>query len=87
MYKIVISPHFSKELKRFINNNPEIKSKVIKSLTELISDPDHPSLRNHKLNSTQEWSISVDLNTRIIFKISESNIYLESIGNHDNVYI
>ena len=87
MYSITITPTFEKVLKNYLKNNPEDKRKIIKALSELITDPDHPSLRTHKLEDKNSWSLSIDTSSRITFEIVEDHIMLLNIGSHDTVYI
>ena len=51
-------------------------------------NPNHPSLRLHKLSGLKErWSISVDMGLRIIFEhIKIDEVYFIDIGSHDEVY-
>ncbi|EKD53330.1 MAG: Plasmid stabilization system [uncultured bacterium] len=86
MYRLVITPNFEDDIKNFVSSHPELKEKLIKSLKELLSDPDHPSLRTHKLGNNSEWSISIDMATRIIFDIKGDEIILIRLGPHDEVY-
>jgi len=86
MYRLIITPDFEKEMKHLISGDGEIKEKLIKTFKELLTDPDHPALRTHKLASRQNWSISVDMSTRIIFELDGDNVVFTRIGSHDTVY-
>lgn len=87
MYSIIITPAFEKTLRNYLKGNPDDKQKIIKSLSELIIDPDHPSLRTHKLEDKNDWSLSLDMSNRITFEIIDDHITLLNIGSHETVYI
>ncbi len=71
----------------------KIRGKMFKSLTEkkielLLINPNHNSLRLHKINTKgdQSWSISVDMKIRALFIYEKDGIVLVNIGTHDEVY-
>lgn len=86
MYIISGSKKFQKQLKRLLVQNPKIKTIVSKTLHLLRNNPNHPSLRLHKLTGKSTWSVSVSMRIRIIFGIRGNKIYLLRIGSHDEVY-
>lgn len=79
------SRQFQKDLKNLYKNT-NYKTKVKKSLYLLQSNPNHPSLRLHKLSGTNNYSVSVDMSIRIINNIDSDDIYLLRIGPHQLVY-
>ncbi len=79
------SRQFQKDLKNLYKNT-NYKIKVKKSLYLLQSNPNHPSLRLHKLSGTNNYSVSVDMSIRIINNIDSDDIYLLRIGPHQLVY-
>ena len=86
MYRLIITPDFEKELIAYLLDHHDERDKIIKAFKELLADPDHPSLRTHKLNDRSEWSMSVDLTIRVTFEIDGENIVFQHIGTHDLVY-
>lgn len=86
MYHIVYSDKFTKQLLRISRINKNLNTKVQKILSYLQLDPNHPSIRLHKLKSSQYWSVSVGMGIRIKFKLENSLIFLLKIGTHDEVY-
>jgi len=54
----------------------------------MLRNPNHNSLRLHKINAKgeQAWSISVDMKIRILFVYEKDGIVLVDIGTHDEVY-
>ena len=79
------SRQFQKDLKNLYKNT-NYKIKVKKSLYLLQSNPNHPSLRLHKLSGTNNYSVSVDMSIRIINNIDSDDIYLLRIDPHQLVY-
>jgi addiction module RelE/StbE family toxin len=92
--QIVWSPGFSRELKRLIRRNPQIRSPIEQTLQKLSEEPFQPSLKTHKLKGelAEKWACSIDYNNRIVFKFiqntdtEEEEILLLAIGSHDEVY-
>jgi toxin HigB-1 len=71
----------------------KIREKKFKIITEekialLRTNPQHPSLRLHKINlqGDQAWSISIDMKIRVLFIYESDGIILVDIGTHDEVY-
>lgn len=64
-----------------------IKKRIDRKLKLLTTNPRQPSLRLHKINSQYEsWSISIDMDLRILFVYRKYGILLIDIGGHDEVY-
>lgn len=83
---VVPSSRFARSYKKLVGNNKELKEKFKKTIKLLEIDSDHPSLRNHKLAGTHNWSISVDMAIRVIYHQDGDFLYLTNIGSHDDVY-
>jgi len=87
MLELIVSKRFEKDLSKLLKSNPRLEKKVEKTLNLLIKNPKYPSLRLHKLSGLGEnYSISVDMNIRIIINIEDGKIFLLRIGSHDEVY-
>ena len=81
---------------RFAKNFAKLcksREKRFKIITEkkielLQVDPNHNSLRLHKINlkGDQAWSISIDMKIRVLFVYEKDGIVLVNIGTHDEVY-
>ena len=84
--KLVLAKRFRRDLEKFLKSRPQLKPKVSKSLKFLQNNINHPSLRLHKLSGTNNWSISVTQDIRIIIHWERETIYLLRIGTHDEVY-
>jgi len=85
---ILASSYFQKKYKKIVKKNPKLIDLIEKKFDLLQSSPKHPSLRLHKLTGelTNSWSISIQMNLRIIFQYIDGNILLTNIGPHNEVY-
>ncbi|MDP4007842.1 MAG: type II toxin-antitoxin system RelE/ParE family toxin [Candidatus Peregrinibacteria bacterium] len=71
--------------KEFLNLPVHIQKKAVKAETLFKNNSFHPSLRVHKLKGKLfgAWSISVDMQYRIIFKPCDNgDILFASVGTH-----
>jgi len=86
---IKLSTLVLKELSKIKKTDQKLEKKIIKQLQIFKTNPRHPSLRLHKLtgNLTNMWSISITMNTRMIYRLLNDNTaYFVDIGTHDEVY-
>ncbi|MFH1742627.1 MAG: type II toxin-antitoxin system RelE/ParE family toxin [bacterium] len=61
-----------------------IRERAEKQLRLLLQNPQHPSLRLHKMRGyTNMWEISVTIHYRIMFQIEGDEYVLLKIGPHD----
>ena len=90
MYKIGHGNGYEKKLLKFLKKHQNLIKKYEKTIFILESNPNHPSLRLHKLQGKQKeyYSVSLDMEYRLIidFVIIDNIIYLIDIGSHDEVY-
>ena len=94
MTTLVWSAGFVRRLKRKLRRNPELKVEVEQTLIQLADDPFHASLKSHKLSGKLAgiWACSVAYDLRILFEFTqnpdtkEQEIFLLTIGSHDEVY-
>lgn len=92
--QLVWSPAFSREVKRLIRRNPQLRQPIEQTLQMLTEEPFHPSLKTHKLKGdlAEKWAYSIDYSNRIVFKFVQAPdlqtevILLLAIGSHDEVY-
>jgi len=77
--------HFKRKLKQTIRKNPTLKKKITQQLNLLLKNPNHPSLRLHKLKGKRinQYSIWIESNLRITFIKEEQNYILVDILTHD----
>lgn len=79
------TPHFDRRLKKRINKDSQLKKKVQKQLELVVSSPNHPSLKIHKLKGKRasELSFWIEDNLRVTFQVIENTILLTDIITHD----
>ena len=62
----------------------DVQRRVDKQLYLLLENPQHPSLRLHKMKDrTGRWEIAVTMKYRIIFHIEGDEYVLCAVGPHD----
>ena len=81
-------PVFERRLVKFLKFHPEMDSDIEHTLESLKDDIFTPSLKTHKLHGKMKdsYACSIDNHYRIAFSFDKEYIYLESIGNYDDVY-
>ncbi len=77
---------FEVEYKKCVKGNQTLQNKVSKQLLLLQKDIHHPSLRLHKLEASEYWSISIDKSIRMLVIVEKNWIYIYHIGKHEDVY-
>jgi mRNA-degrading endonuclease YafQ of YafQ-DinJ toxin-antitoxin module len=86
MPEVVFGKKFENELKKIIGKDQQLK-KLIKKQIEILSvNPNHNSLRLHKLSGVNNWSVSINKSIRIIISIRGKYILCTEIGKHEDVY-
>jgi len=90
MFKILFTSSYEARAKKFFKKHPEVEKQYTKTLQLLELNPFHPSLRLHqfKTSSFEGYSISINLTYRISleFLITEQEILLVNIGDHQDIY-
>jgi len=84
--KIYFTERFIKKIEKMQKNNPSLNLKVQKTLRVFKNNPSHPSLRLHKISTSSNYSISVNMEIRIILNWKRDMVYILNIGTHDEVY-
>jgi mRNA-degrading endonuclease YafQ of YafQ-DinJ toxin-antitoxin module len=86
MPRLLTSKSYERQLIKFIRRHPELREHYAKTLKLLEINPQHPSLRLHKLQGKlQDYqSVSINMKFRIMidFVIKDDLIILISIGSH-----
>jgi len=86
-YKLIFTESYLKREKKFLKRHPELVERYKKILRLLELNPNHPSLRLHKLKGklADKYSVSITMSYRIIlmFAVTEKGIVLIDVGNHD----
>lgn len=90
MFKIVTTSFFLLRLRKFLKKHPELQERFTQVVDGLIADPFNPRLKYHqlsdKLQGLQAVSITDSYRLVLTVIISEQEIILLDIGNHDEVY-
>lgn len=90
MYALVWTSRFTRTAKKFIANHPELKTKFSAILRDLEHDPFQPHLKFHalsgKLKGIQAISLTDSYRITLTVAISEKEVILLDVGNHDDVY-
>lgn len=90
MPKLLFTDSYNKRAQKFIKKHPELLSQYEKTLKLTEINPQHPSLRLHKLQRklSELFSVSINITYRITidFLINEDSIIPIDIGSHDEVY-
>lgn len=89
-FQLVFSESYLKRAHRFFKKHPELLGQYEKALALLQLNPFHNSLRLHKLKGSLQsmYSISINMQYRVTLEllITEDQILLIDIGDHDHVY-
>jgi len=80
--KIKPTKRYQRSFRRLTKNNKPLGIKVIQTLNLYKNDPNHPSIRLHKLSNQNIWSISVNMRIRIIFVYYKDSAILLDMGDH-----
>jgi len=90
MAKLIFTESYTKKASKFIKKHPNLIGQYEKVLKLMEINPNHPSLRLHKLqgNLSELYSISINISYRITidFIIENDTIIPVDIGSHDKVY-
>ncbi|MEO6032502.1 MAG: hypothetical protein ABIP61_11470 [Burkholderiaceae bacterium] len=89
-YSIIFTERYTRIAARFLKRHPDMAPAYEKTLALLQLNPQHPSLRLHKLSGRLQGvhSVSVNLSYRITLHllVTEREIVPLDVGGHDAVY-
>ena len=89
-YSLVFTEQYNRRATKWLKKHPNLRSNYLKTLQLLELNPLHPSLRLHALSGRLAGlhSVSINLSYRLTLEllISERDIILINIGDHDAVY-
>lgn len=89
-WQLIFTEQYNRRAAKFLKRHPDVESQYVKTLELLELNPHHPSLRLHRLSGRLEGlqSISINMKYRITIEmiITESEIVLINVGDHDEVY-
>ena len=90
MYALIWTEQFSRAVKKFIRKQPELKSGLAETLSDLEKDPMKPNLKLHalsgQLKGMHALSLTYSYRITLTIKIVEGEIILIDIGSHDDLY-
>lgn len=89
-FTLVFTESYDRRAAKWLKKHPNLKNQYLKTLELLELNPFHPSLRLHALSGRLQgvYSVSINLSYRITLEmlITESEIVLLNVGDHDAVY-
>jgi proteic killer suppression protein len=89
-YTLIFTDQYNRRALRFIKRHPDLKKPYLKTLQLLEANPFHPSLRLHALQGKLQplHAVSINLSYRITLElqISDKQIILINVGDHEAVY-
>lgn len=89
-WQLVFTEQYNRRAAKFLKRHPEVEGQYGKTLELLELNPHHPSLRLHALSGRLDGlhSVSITLTYRITMEmiITEKEIVLINVGDHEAVY-
>ncbi len=89
-WQLIFTEQYTRRAARFLKRHPDIESIYAKALRLLEANPYHPSLRLHPLKGRLEGlhSVSINMSYRVTLEmiITDKEIILVNVGDHDDVY-
>ena len=89
-WQLIFTEQYTRRAAKFLKRHPDVESQYAKTVEVLELNPHHPSLRLHGLSGRLDGlqSISINLKHRVTIEmiITESEIILINVGDHDAVY-
>ena len=89
-WQLIFTEQYNRRAAKFLKRHPAVESQYAKTLELLELHPHHPSLRLHGLSGRLDGlqSISINLKYRVTIEmiITESEIVLINVSDHDAVY-
>ena len=89
-FTLVFSESYNRRAAKWLKRHPDLRGQYLKTLQLLELNPFHPSLRLHALRGRLQGvhSVSINLSHRITLEmvISDEEIIMIHVGDHDAVY-
>jgi addiction module RelE/StbE family toxin len=89
-WQLVFTEQYNRRAAKFLKRHSDVEKRYSKTLELLEINPHHPSLRLHGLSGRLDGlqSISINLKYRITIEmvITENEIVLINVGDHDVAY-
>lgn len=82
-YGITFTTRYVRGYKRLAQ---DVRSQVDKALRIVTTNPNHPSLRLHRVQGTNDiWEISPTMSIRITLRFMGDSLEFRNVGPHDDV--
>ena len=82
-YRIKFTSRYLRGYKRL---TPDVRRQVDKAIRMVTTNPNHPSLRLHRVQGTDDvWEISPTMSIRITLRFRDDLIEFRNVGPHDDV--
>ncbi len=89
-WTLIFTEQYNRRAAKFLKRHPDVEAQYVKTLELLELNPHHPSLRLHglsgKLDGLQSISINLKYRVTIEMVVTENEIVLINVGDHDAVY-
>jgi len=89
-WRLVFTEQYTRRAARFLKRHPDMEGIYSKALHLLEANPHHSSLRLHALRGKLAGlhSVSINMSFRISLEmiITDKDIILINVGDHDEVY-
>jgi mRNA-degrading endonuclease YafQ of YafQ-DinJ toxin-antitoxin module len=89
-FSLVFTDSYNRRAAKWLKKHSELRATYLKTLQLLELNPFHPSLRIHALHGRMQgvYSVSINMSYRITIDllISEQEIILLNVGDHESVY-
>jgi mRNA-degrading endonuclease YafQ of YafQ-DinJ toxin-antitoxin module len=89
-WRLIFTDQYTRRAARFLKRQPEMVGVYSKALHLLEANPHHPSLRLHALRGKLAGlhSVSITMSFRISLEliVTDKDIILINVGDHDEVY-
>lgn len=87
---LVFTESYNKRAAKWLKRHPDLRQLYLKTLQLLELNPFHPSLRLHALSGRLQGihAVSINLSYRITLEllVTDEEIVLINVGDHDGVY-
>lgn len=83
-----LSQEVDRKLRKLKQKDVRLFRQTERQLVLFIENPQHPSLRIHKLSGEFKnmWSLSINKSIRMIYILDADEAFFIKIGTHDQVY-
>jgi mRNA-degrading endonuclease YafQ of YafQ-DinJ toxin-antitoxin module len=89
-WELIFTEQYNRRAAKFVRRHPGVLKQYSRTLELLAANPHHPSLRLHALKGRLAGlhSVSISLSFRITIEmiITDAEIILINVGDHDQVY-